>query len=133
VNNDINDSNLIWQQCGVQFNLVSISFINNSTFLAPNATQRQQLRNTNMNTGGMEIYYVNSFPDNSALTGETTTAGIVIGDAGNGRTAAHELGHAMGLPGSGTPHLHLMSDVFSNLKADIRLSECNSLSQFSSN
>jgi hypothetical protein len=132
VNNDINDSNLIWQQCGVQFNLVSISFINNTTFLAPNATQRQQLRNTNMNTGGIEIYYADSFPDISNLSGDTTIDGIVIGDLGNTRTAAHELGHAMGLFHGGMPDLHLMNEARSTLKADIRLSECNSLTRFAS-
>ncbi len=128
VSTDIADSNLIWEQCGVRFNLVSTTFINDTTLLTPSFTQREQLRNMNTSTGGFEIYYADSFPDDSTLTGENTINGIVIGDAGNSRTAAHELGHALGLPHrTGIANISLMHPFFSATIADIILNECNSL------
>ena len=133
VNSDIADANLIWQQCGITLNLVSTTFINNTTYLTPNATQREMLRNTNTNTGGFEIYYVDSFPDSPGLGGANTINGIVIGDLGNTRTAAHELGHAFGLPHRGIADVSLMWDFTSSTKADLILNECTSLSNFSHN
>lgn len=124
-------TNLIWPQCGIRFNLVSTTFIDNTTFLTPNATQREDLRNTNTGTGGFEIYYVDSFPDNPDLRGENSINGIVIGDAGNSRTTSHELGHAFGLGHRGIDDVSLMWGFFSITKADIILTECTSLSIFS--
>jgi hypothetical protein len=131
VNSDIADSNLIWEQCGVRFNLVSTTFIDNSAYLSPNLSAREMLRNENMGTGAIEVYYVNSFSDSTA-TGLTTPAGVIIQDAGNTRTAAHELGHAMGLGHRGTADLSLMHAVFSLTIADIILTECNGLTMFAS-
>jgi hypothetical protein len=129
VDNDIAIANAIWVQCGIRFTLESTSFINNSTYLNPNFTQRNMLCNENTGTGAIEIYYVDSFFEGT-FTGDTGTNGVVINDGGNGRTAAHELGHAMGLTSPnnghrGTAHVSLMWDDFSPTKADLILDECN--------
>jgi len=133
VDNDISDANLIWQQCGIQFRLVSTSFINSTTFLRPpDQATRDLLRNHAASTGGFEIYYVEECLD-SPDPGYHTVDGIVITRAGNTRTAAHELGHGMGILHSGIADLHLMHDVFSTVKADITLGECEGVSRFASN
>ena len=129
---DIDDANLIWVQCGIQFNLVSISFIDNTTYLNPTDLEVIALTDLHMNTGGMEIYYVNVFFDHPSWAGGFLDEGIVISDGGNNRTAAHELGHGMGLGHGGTADLHLMHETTSTQKADIKLSECNGLTQFTS-
>jgi hypothetical protein len=131
VEDDIETSNLIWVQCGIQFNLQSTNFIDNTGFHEPDFNHRADLRDTHSNTGAIEVYYVKNFPDISA-TGATTQDGIVIRNAGNGRTSAHELGHGMGLLDAGTQDLRLMHGTFSTLKADIALAECNGLTRFTS-
>lgn len=133
VNNHLDQANKIWEQCGIRFQLVgAVQFINNSNFLSPNLTVRGQLRNTLMNTGGMEIYYIDSFAEDPGITGEADSGGVIIADGGNGRTLAHELGHHMGLAHSGMQDLHLMHMFFSNVNGDVRLFECDSLSMFNS-
>ena len=135
VNSHISDTNLIWEQCGIHFQLVGgVQFIDNTTFLNPGTLAvRDQLRNTHTGTSGIEVYYVDSFPDHPNYTGETSNDGVIVNDGGNSRTLAHELGHAMGLGHSGNIDLHLMNDFFSNLIADIRLWECDALARFTSN
>lgn len=141
VNNDIADANQIWEQCGIQFSLVSTSFLNSDTFLdPPDEPTRALLRNQHAGTGGIEVYYVNSFPDELDTTGATTPDGMLIatGAGANSRTVAHELGHAMGLPGNphrsgAIPGVSLMDSAFSTTIADLILNECNSLSRFTSN
>lgn len=120
------------QQCSIQFRLVQILYINDTSLLNPNAQDRERLRNFLQNTGGFELYYVDRFPD-AGYTGENSAAGSVVNDDGNGRTAAHELGHAFGLPHRGTADVSLMHDTFSDRKADVTLGECNSLTNFSHN
>jgi hypothetical protein len=136
VNNDIADANLIWAQCGIQFNLVSTGAIHSTAVIIANATERDLLRSWNanhVNTGAIEVVYVDAFasPDQN-LTGEATGDGIVINASGNTRTAAHELGHAMGLSNGGEQNVQLMHGNFSTTKADITKIECNSLTKFTS-
>lgn len=141
VNNDIANANLIWEQCGIKFNLVSTSFINSDTFLdPPDSPTRTLLRNQASGTNAIEVYYVRNLLDEPGTTGITTSDGVIIstGAGANFRTVAHEMGHAMGLPGN--PHrtgtianVSLMWDFFSTTNADLILDECNSLSRFTSN
>jgi hypothetical protein len=133
----IADANLIWQQCGIQFNLVSTTSLQNTAALTPSEVGRDVLSSydsTHINTGGIEIVYVNSFPaPDDDVYGEATDAGIVMNDNATSRTAAHELGHAMGLGEvGGTVDLHVMAQGLSTLKADITLAQCNGLTRFTS-
>lgn len=134
VDSDIADSNLIWQQCGIHFNLVNTLFIDNSVFLDPGSlTVRNQLRNTNTNTGGIELYYVNSFPDQAGTVGLTTIDGAIVRSNSESRTTAHELGHAMGLTGEDNALINVMYFSTSHYEADIRLNQCTALTRFTSN
>jgi hypothetical protein len=119
-------------KCGVQFNLVSTLFKDNTTYLVPNDVDLAALRNLEMNTGGIEIYYVNGFFDHPTRAGEANGYGVVIGDLRNTRTAAHELGHAMGLVHAGVKDRDLMHEDWSPTIANIKLSECNALMYFTS-
>ncbi|MFQ5740059.1 MAG: Ig-like domain-containing protein [Acidobacteriota bacterium] len=138
VTDHIGDANKIWEQCGVQFNLISTTTLPNG-LLTPttnpySGSQLQQLFSTASGTGSIEVYYVDEFIDAPSVTGMTAPAvgnadGIAIKDAANNRVLAHELGHVMGLPNSGTQDLHLMHPASSDFAADLRLSECVTVDQ----
>ena len=49
------------------------------------------------NTGGLECYFINSFIDEPLIMAGNNTKGTVITIKGDGRTLAHEFGHAFGM------------------------------------
>jgi hypothetical protein len=135
VNSHIAKANEIWEQCGIQFTLVSTSFINNSNYLnlTPGSANQIALLNEHSGTGGIEIYYVRTL---AGATGGTNSNGVILTNAAIGQTAAHELGHAMGLylgTGHPTDPISLMYAFLSATALDIKLTECNGLTMFSSN
>jgi hypothetical protein len=143
---DIANANLVWQQAGVQFNLVSVGYVNNSAYLSVNNTQRVALTNTLTGTGGFEVYYVPVCVDN--IDGQEYPTGIVICvnrvmnewntavvASSLNTTLAHELGHAGGLmhasadpPAAKNINLMFPSALANGLQADITIGQVNALS-----
>lgn len=98
VSNMVQSVNEIYSQVALTFKIESISYTNNTQLadlVYPNAVQTAAICNITNNTGGLELYFLNS------LMGRATAFrrrdGIVIGPNANFRTVAHEIGHACGL------------------------------------
>jgi hypothetical protein len=131
---DIAKANAIWVQCGIQFTLQPIDYLDSSLFLNPDATYWGLILDLFPGDGAIEIYYAKSFPDSPLTLGVGNKKGSLIqGDAAFDRTPAHELGHTMGdLLDSGTIDLHLMAgqQTSANTSADIKLDECIGSTRF---
>ncbi len=139
VNRDIATANLLWSQAALKFELVETVNYASSAFLNPSSDQeRIQLFDVLKNTGGFEIYYVNTCHDRPELVGAATSEGIVVcqgnrpslSNSSKRRTIAHELGHSMNLTHSGSNILHLMSEDPGDVAGDIRASEVETIYRF---
>lgn len=99
ISNLVEEVNEIYAQVCMRFAIESI-FKTNSTYLAnvhlTNFVQWTELCSIGRNTGGLELYFVLTLEGRA--TAFHTKGGIVIGPNANGRTVAHEIGHACGLP-----------------------------------
>lgn len=148
ITKDIEVANVLWAQCGVQFTLVSVATLADfsgrfwdTTVDSPACSQSPgdefcDLVDLFAGTGAFEVYYVNTLTGvggnvGQVLSGVTDAKGLAIAaKAGQAtsRTLAHELGHALGIvANSGTQDLHLMEEHKSEFKADIRLTECQTV------
>lgn len=98
VTNLVDGVNRIYHQVAMTFKIESISYTNNSWLADLEYTNSSKIASvcgiTN-NTGGVELYFVNSLVGNA--TAFNRADGIVIGPNANYRTLAHEIGHACGL------------------------------------
>ena len=95
----LSGANRIWSQAGVRFELGSVSFVTNSEWLSHVSQSNRwptvdQMCNYTNNTGGLELYVVDSL---SGANGLHTPGGIAIRSTARADTVAHEFGHAMGL------------------------------------
>jgi hypothetical protein len=70
-------------------------FTNRMAWLDADLADRTAIRNILTGTGGLELYFVNSFIDIGA-TAAYNAYGIVVTSNANFRTLAHEIGHACG-------------------------------------
>lgn len=97
--NLVEEVNGIYKQVCMRFAIDSI-FRTNSTYLAnvhlTNSVQWTELCSIGRNTDGLELYFVVKL--GGEATAFHTRGGIVIGPKANGRSVAHEIGHACGLP-----------------------------------
>ncbi|NQT92307.1 MAG: hypothetical protein HQ559_06070 [Lentisphaerae bacterium] len=111
---------MIWRQAGIYFEIVGggvtviprldlldVEFVDRDILMDHPA--RDPNDNSDTSDDGFEIYFVNSFERGLGIMGHrgrwvASHEGILIDQEGllNGRTVAHELGHALGKP----PLLH---------------------------
>jgi len=99
------DANKIFEQVAIEFNKSGgVTYIDKTDWLEVEATadnwaEYKQLQAYAKNTGGIEIYCINDIvgANGANWSPDLAGAGITIDNNSNGRTLAHELGHACGL------------------------------------
>ncbi|MBP5786423.1 MAG: hypothetical protein J6Y19_01190 [Kiritimatiellae bacterium] len=103
----LHGANQIHEQSGIEFVLASpVLYTNKSAWLFISTNNDFEdyglLQSWSSNTGGIEVYCINDFPDVSynGLTRirEDASAGVTITTNATARTLAHEFGHVCGLP-----------------------------------
>ena len=95
----------IYEQAGVNVELIEpIVFTNieaayNVTYneSRPGKLTKEQLVGLNVDTGALECYFVNGFVDAPQVLGINCASGMVMTAGADGRTLAHEIGHALGM------------------------------------
>lgn len=99
VSNLVGEVSDLYQQVGMPFSVASLTYTNDTRFMAVHLTNSVQwtvLCNLTNNTDGLELYFMNAVQ--GGATAFHIPSGIVVGPSANGRTVAHEIGHACGLP-----------------------------------
>lgn len=89
--------NLAFSQVVIDFSLTHVGVITNSSWMSicgTNEAQYAALCATTNGTGGIELYFVEEIDDCTAFK---IPSGIVVSQAANWRTVAHEVGHICGL------------------------------------
>ena len=95
----------IYEQAGVNVELIEpIVFTNimaayNVTYNEPRLGRltKEQLVGLNVDTGALECYFINGFVDAPEILGMNCASGMVMTAGADGRTLAHEIGHALGM------------------------------------
>lgn len=99
ISNCVDDLNAIYSQVAMEFEIQSISRTN-STHLThiefTNDTQIAELCSVTNQTGGLELYFIDSITD--GINAFMIPSGIAISASHTRTTLAHEVGHACGLP-----------------------------------
>ena len=98
ISNSVDELNAIYSQVAMEFGIGSISRTN-STYLThveyTNDTQIAELCSVTNETGGLELYFVDSITD--GVNAFMVPSGIAVGASPTRTTLAHEVGHACGL------------------------------------
>ena len=105
VRNMVSVANDIYSQAGVNLELVepivltNITAAYNVTYDEPEIGKltKEQLVGLNVGTGALECYFINCFVDKPQILGMNCESGMVMTASADGRTLAHEIGHAFGL------------------------------------
>ena len=101
----VKEANDIFAQVGMSFYIDSITVTNiNEAYKVryhggsiEGAWSFDQVANIASGTGGVECYFIGSFPDAEYVRAANDTNGMLLTTRANGTTLAHELGHACGL------------------------------------
>ena len=105
VRNLVAVANDIYSQVGVNVELVEPIVLTNITAAynvtydepGPGKLTKEQLVALNAGTGMLECYFINCFIDDLQILGMNCESGMVMTASADGRTLAHEIGHAFGL------------------------------------
>ena len=105
VRNLVAVANDIYSQVGVNVELVEPIVLTNITAAynvtydepEPGKLTKEQLVALNAGTGMLECYFINCFIDDLQILGMNCESGMVMTASADGRTLAHEIGHAFGL------------------------------------
>lgn len=87
------DVNKLYEQVAMEFVQKGAILTHDKTdWLIADSAERTAIRNIQTGTGGIELYFVDQLV--GGATAANAGGGIVIGDGGDFRTLAHEIGHA---------------------------------------
>ena len=103
--NLVSVANDIYSQVGVNIELVepivttNITAAYNVTYDEPEPGKltKEELVALNAGTGMLECYFINCFVDDLQILGMNCESGMAMTASADGRTLAHEIGHAFGL------------------------------------
>ena len=101
----VSEADDIYAQAGVNVELIEpIVFTNiaaacNATYDEPEPGKftKEQIVGLNAGTGALECYFINGFTDAPEILGMNCASGMVMTAGADGRTLAHEIGHALGM------------------------------------